>query len=184
MTGIPAAWHSARARGLHWPLAIVSLLGLNMVIVFITVAYATGDKSAAVEPDYYRKAVEWDQVAAEHEASRKLGWQAGTWIDFSGPTSHLLVTLTDREGRPVRGAQVEAETFASLRSADRQTLHLLPSDAAPDTASAYSAPISIHQPGLWEVRLTCRRGDETFMADLTTSVDMSPAPAPSDAKKR
>jgi predicted cobalt transporter CbtA len=46
--------------GIQWPVMIVGLLGLNIVVCAITITAATTNP-AIIEPDYYEKAVNWDE---------------------------------------------------------------------------------------------------------------------------
>ena len=52
-------------KGWYWPVVIVSLLvgGAAANIGFMIVA--NRDPTFAVEPDYYRKAVDWDRTMAQ-----------------------------------------------------------------------------------------------------------------------
>lgn len=48
-----------RPSGRKWPLLVVGLLSLNVCVCALTVAAATRSP-AVVEPDYYKKALDWD----------------------------------------------------------------------------------------------------------------------------
>ena len=64
------------AKGWYWPVAIVGLLvgGAAANIGFMIVA--NRDATFAVEPDYYRKAVDWDRAMAQEARNVELGWRA------------------------------------------------------------------------------------------------------------
>ena len=64
------------AKGWFWPAVIVGLLlsGAAANIGFMIVA--NRDQSFAVEPDYYRKAVDWDRRMAQETRNAELGWGA------------------------------------------------------------------------------------------------------------
>lgn len=47
-------------KALHWPAFIVGLLALNVIVVGITV-FAAVTNPAQVEPDYYERALNWDE---------------------------------------------------------------------------------------------------------------------------
>jgi nitrogen fixation protein FixH len=146
-----------------WPLGIVALLLMNMTIVGITVYFAASDPSVGVEPDYYQKAVAWDKTARQREADRALGWQASADVgrgEAGRPA--LVVTLADREGRPISGAQVTAVAFPNTRSTQRQTLTL-----APAGEGRYTAPLALTAGGLWQVRLEARTTADTFTSTCT-----------------
>lgn len=52
------------SRGLQWPAMIIGLLGLNVGICAVTIISAARHP-AHIEPDYYERAVNWDQIRAE-----------------------------------------------------------------------------------------------------------------------
>lgn len=50
-------------RGLQWPIFIVALLGLNVLVCTITIVSAVRNP-AEIEPDYYDRALNWDETRA------------------------------------------------------------------------------------------------------------------------
>jgi len=153
-----------RSSGRVWILMILGLISINVVIVGVTVYFALSDKSVAVEPDYYAKAVRFDQTMRQREASAKLGWSADPSLRPSpdGRSMQLAIAITNRGGQPVEGALVQAEAFASARAARRQELTLAP---AADQPGVYLADVIIDRPGLWRIRIAVRRGEEFFVRD-------------------
>lgn len=144
-----------------WPTAIFALLGMNMAIVGITVYYATNDPSAAVESDYYQKAVDWDQTVAKRQASDLLGWTPQPRLVRSETGTHLRLTLTDRDGHAVHGAKVNAVVFHNARAATRFSIDLLEGEPG-----EYAAAVSADRPGSWHVDLAATRGEDSFIATL------------------
>lgn len=90
MSGQPMdAEQRALARaGRWWPRMIVGLLVLNVGVCVVTVVAAT-TRPAQVEPDYYRKALEWDE-------SRGVG-RAG---EGAGSTSAATTSETAERSEP------------------------------------------------------------------------------------
>lgn len=67
-TAAPAQPRPKKApSGFQWPLMVVGLLGLNICICAVTITAATKTKPE-VEPDYYRRALQWDEHRAEQTA--------------------------------------------------------------------------------------------------------------------
>ena len=151
------------ARGWFWPAAIVSLLvsGAAANIGFMIVA--NRDQSFAVEPDYYRKAVDWDRRMAQEARNAELGWGATASLEpRRGDHARLVARITDREGRPLTGATVTVEAFASARANRMATVTLTPET----TPGAYAATLDGARPGLWELRLRVVRGEQVFTRTL------------------
>lgn len=171
----PAVSDDRVPSGAIWPAAIIGLLLLNITIVGITVYLATTDPSVAVEPDYYEKAVKWDQSAAQAQVNRKLGWTIRVTISKGPSPQTLTVAVSDPAGNPVQDAQVEVVAFHNARSGDRQTIR-------PEVAGsgAYAAPISADLPGAWHFRVQVRRGSDTFTSEFDQDV-RADQDGPSDA---
>jgi len=152
------------AKGWYWPVVIVSLLvgGAAANIGFMIVA--NRDATFAVEPDYYRKAVEWDRTMAQEARNVELGWRVSAQLEpIDGGRARLVARVADHDGRPVTGAGVVVEAFPSARARDIASFTLAP--AGP--AGAYAATLAHGRPGLWELRVRVTRGGEVFTRTLS-----------------
>ncbi|MBX3134125.1 MAG: FixH family protein [Gemmatimonadaceae bacterium] len=146
-------------RGWQWPvlvtLALAFTVGVNVVMLF---ASSRDPNGTVVEPDYYRKAVEWDRTMARRAASAALGWSAEASLGASAEAGReLRVTLADRDGVPIADADVHVTLIHNREASTPLQVQL-----AALGAGAYSAPAVAARGGLWEVRITARRGSERF----------------------
>lgn len=145
-----ASGETSKPREWIWPVVIIGLLGLNMVVVAITVIAATSDPSVAVEPDYYQKALAWDSDRDERRDPSEDG------IDLSiqllpnpDPLSKgQVVVALAKAGLPIERAQIEAVLFHFARSGERQAATLV--EQGP---GVYAAPAALRREGNWEIRL-------------------------------
>lgn len=140
---------------------IVGLLGVSVVANVILIVKAHDDPSFAVEPDYYQKAVSWDERQAARAASEDLGWR----VVVRATRDRLEVRLFDRTGYPINDADLEVEAFHNARASARIT-----ADLEPKGGGLYALNRSFNRPGIWEYRLTAHRGDEHFMETLQQEV--------------
>lgn len=143
-------------RGWQWPLLVTLALGFTVGVNVVMLFAAKSDPNGTVvEPDYYRKAVEWDRAMARQAASDSLGWSARA---TGGEV--LRVQLDDAAAQPVSDAEVTALLIHNLAASEplRVTLAAL-------GAGIYEAP-KLPRRGLWELRLTARRGRERFETTL------------------
>ena len=152
------------ARGWYWPVGVVALLvggaGANIGLMIV----ANRDPSFAVEPDYYRKAVEWDRAMAQEARNATLGWRVSARLEPADAGRARLVALVrDRAGAPVAGAAVAVEAFPSARARQIATFTLAPADGA----GVYAVTLPRARPGLWELRLRVARGAEVFTRTLS-----------------
>ncbi|MFA6044720.1 MAG: FixH family protein [Phycisphaerales bacterium] len=134
--------------GIGWPVAIVSLLGMNMVIVGITVFYANTSKTSGVVPDYYTKAVHWEDTQRQQSVNRALGWSAaweGTAADRLKPGS-LVLTLKDGAGKAIRAASVQFEAFHEADDTKRASGVM-----SMRAEGVYEAIVPLTKAGRWHV---------------------------------
>jgi len=154
-----------RKRGLLpklrlWPGMVFVLIGLNFCIVGFTV-YAAGRhrSSHAIEPDYDRKALNWNETARQIAHNAELGWTIR--VD-SVDAGIITATLLDRRGEAIHGADIAVEGFHHARRGD-----VLHSTLAASSAGGYRAELAVHAAGLWEFRFTVRHGGEVFTSAIT-----------------
>jgi len=149
-------------KGWQWPFLLVALLASGVGANLYLLARAVGDPSFAVEPDYYAKAVAWDDHQAQARENVELGWSVQIEVApaaLATGRARVVAKLTDRDGRPIGGATVALEAFHNARAADR-----LEATLSESAVHDYVAEVAIVRPGLWEFRVTARRGGDTYTA--------------------
>ena len=143
--------------GTFWASVPVILI-VSMFVGLGTMAYiAVNDPSFAVEKDYYKKAVNWDETQAQNGENSRLGWNVALEVRPANEKLELVATLTDRQGQRIRDAKVEVEAFANARAARIVTAHF---EGQTDGTQRAALPLS--QPGLWEFRFTVEARGEHF----------------------
>jgi nitrogen fixation protein FixH len=139
------------------------LLGLG------TLAYiAVDDPGFALEPNYYDKALHWDQARAEQRASEALGFR----LELEQPLSvaksgqiALGLSLQDRTGAPIVGAEVTVEAFANATAS--RVEHVVLREVAP---GVYRGQLRRGASGLWELRCQVTQGDARYRQVLRRDV--------------
>jgi nitrogen fixation protein FixH len=146
-----------------WPTIIISVLVLDVAVGFAMMRLASDDPHAAIESDYYRKAVTWDSTMAQVGRNAALGWTIQPSLGAITPRREAPLTLhlRDRSGAPVTDATIliEAVQVAHAGEIVHGTL-----TGAGDSGYATSLPMT--RPGLWELRVIATRGSDRFTADL------------------
>jgi len=151
-------------KGWYWPLVLAGLLvgsaGANIGFMLI----ATSDPTFAVEPDYYRKAIDWDKTMAQETRNAELGWAVSARLEQAARPGQgrLVARVTDRAGAPVTGARVAVEAFPSARAGQVVTAAL-----EPEGNGVYAGGIPLGRPGLWELRVRVTRGEQVFTRTLS-----------------
>lgn len=145
-----------------WPLAVIAVLAVTVGANAWLLWEARDPNGAAIEPDYYRKAVAWDSTASRTARSEALRWSADASLGASADgRAHVRVTLADSAGAPVSGARVSLEAIHNLEAARRAHA------ALPETApGVYETEAALDRAGLWELRLTAVRGGDLFLVSL------------------
>lgn len=153
-------------RGWQWPVLVTAALMFTVGVNVVMLVAATADPNGTVvEPDYYRKAVDWDRTMARRAASAALGWRATATLGaLDGATRPLSVTLVDAAGTPVLADEVHATLIHNRKASTPRELTL-----RRDDAGTYRVDAPERLAGLWELRISARRGDERFIA--TTHVN-------------
>ena len=153
------------ARGLRrftMPAVVLGLLGGHMVFIMLAITLATGDRSFAVVPDYYNKAVAYDQHKAELAQSEALGWQVqmqpAATVDAAGERE-LVVMLRDRDNAWVTGASVRVSCFHYARAGDPMSFEL--TEVLP---GQYTGKARLGREGFWQFDLVAERGDARFVS--------------------
>lgn len=136
--------------GIGWPIGVACILGATIIGNFAVMRIAKSDPAFAVEPDYYRKAVEFDSTMAQERRNLALGWQVAATMDPITETdsARVIVTLRDAEATVVEGAQVAVMARFNARAND--TLTAVLSEQAP---GRYETTLPVSHAGEWEVRV-------------------------------
>lgn len=142
--------HGFIKSGRIWIFAVVGLLLLNVGVCAVTVVAATGNPvAAAVEPDYYQKAVDWDEDKARWPSPERLGWTIQA-RDLGAGVVAFDLAGTPSGGTPTgriearRVGQVLETTQADLLLAESGALHWETGELTP---------------GQWTVTLWVESGD-------------------------
>ncbi|MCC6357954.1 MAG: FixH family protein [Phycisphaerales bacterium] len=150
----------APSRGRFWPLFIVGLIVAQFSAAGALIWYAVTDPTFAIEPNYYQKALKWDETARQLAANRALGWKPA--LEFADQSTRgtrvTRLQIVDRTGASIDGATVSVESFFHADAGNRSTT-ALPWD--PD-ALAYVGTLPIDRGGVWEMRFEIVRGEDRF----------------------
>lgn len=139
---------------------VLSLLGGCLILQFSFFYIASSDPSAVAEPDYYAKAVHWEDQQRQAAKNAELGWQSELDLGALEDGRRLLsLRVSDRDGAPIEGCQViSGRIFHKARAGQSYVAQLRPGAAS----GTYEAQLPLRRAGVWEARLEVRRGGEVF----------------------
>lgn len=163
---------TATKPSLRWPLAIVGLIALHVAGMITVILISTRDRSFAVEPNHYQKALAWDAFSARARASEALGWKivsrTDAALDRAGMRG-LALAIADRHGKPVTSARVAVLAFPHARGEERIRVDLVEGDVG-----HYRAHAAMARAGLWELRVVAERGGDSFSTTILHTIEGSP----------
>ncbi len=136
-----------------FPGIIFVMIGMNFVIVGITIFAATRGESWFVPAAYERRDV-------GHEVSPAFSqnnWTADLNLIRGAGTWRLAISLSDETGQPIDDADIRITCFHHAYAAHRQIL-------VPRTVSGgeYIVELPTLRQGLWRFELAATRRDEHF----------------------
>jgi len=140
-------------------MGIAIVLAVTMAANITLAIVASRDEAFAVEPDYYRKAVHFDDEMALRAASIRLGWNVQPTLRLAHPGTPgaLGVRVTDASGKPLTGATVKVLAMHNARAS-----HLLQATLSEVGEGRYATSLDARRPGAWELRFTVTRSNEVF----------------------
>lgn len=158
-----------RVRGIpRWGVIAIALLGLHVSAMLLAVRIATDDPSFASAPDFYARAVAWDDIAAQRRASAELGWTAH--IAPSALSERLVIDVRDAGGAPIDGLVGSVRLFHHTRP--KAPLEIALEGRG---GGVYFAKVDVGQPGAWQIALLAQRDETVFTAEQELVVRASGA---------
>ena len=159
-------------RGLQWPIGIALVLILSAGSNIWVALVASHDEAFAVEPDYYQKAVHFDDEMALRAESARLGWHVTPTLALGEPgrVGTLEAVITDSSGTAISGASVQVLAMHNARASRQLTATL--ADAGD---GHYRTALDAVRPGEWELRFLVTRGTDRFA--VRSRVDAAPPSA-------
>ena len=140
--------------GKWFPYLLLGLLLLPVGANIVLIIKANSDPSFAVEPDYYQKAIEWDEHQVALAKSEALGWN----LSVDAQNKPLRVNLRDALGQPIDNASVSVEAFPNARAS-----HRVRSELQAQSGGVYVLKTHLELPGIWEFRWVATLGDKQLM---------------------
>jgi nitrogen fixation protein FixH len=155
-----------------WAWLPAGLLGA-MLLGLGSMAYvAIDDPGFALEPNYYDKALRWDQSQAQARQSQALGYrlELNRQLVLERGGVQVELALLDRAGRPVSGARVALEAFPNAAASRIEHLEL--QEAGP---GVYRGALRRGSVGLWELRCQVKHAGGVYQTVLRRDVAKVPA---------
>lgn len=156
-----------RRAGRRWIAFIACLFLAQVAAVVLMIWIATSDRSFALEPDYYQKAVQWDALSQMQRDSDRLGWNLELLLEPRDERGNrpTILRILDADQQPVNDAAVQAEWFHHARARDRRTTAF-----EPVGDGLYRAALRYERSGLYEFRVHAIRGEQNFLRTVQRDI--------------
>ncbi|MBL0937569.1 MAG: FixH family protein [Gemmatimonadaceae bacterium] len=140
--------------GIGWPIGISCILGATIIGNLTVMRIAKSDPAFAIEPDYYRKAVQYDSTMAQERRNIALGWQVVAQVEpiNANDSARVVVTLNGPDATPLTHARVAVMARFNARANDTLTAVL-----TEQVDGQYVTTLPIGHVGEWEIRVDARR---------------------------
>lgn len=151
-------------RGRRWPVFIVLMLGLNVCVCAVTVIAAL-THPVTIEPDYYDKAVRWDEIRELQARADRASVQAVAAADGKG----YVLTVRASEGAVLTPVSVSAvATHESTPGVE------VPLGVRGDGAGGFETTAPLTRPGRWRIDAVVTMGPGLEPTAYTTQVLVGP----------
>jgi len=153
-----------KRRSLPWALVPVALLLASALGMGSMAFVAVHDPHFATEPDYYQKAVRWDQSQTQAATNQRLGYavELPAVVRFDARGQAMVeLSIRDRFGQPMTGVSLTANAFANAYSG--KVVRLGFEEQAP---GRYRARLTASHAGQWVFEVVGTSGGERFTAEL------------------
>ncbi len=154
---------ATKRRRSVWPYALTAMFCVHASIVFITMTFASKTPANA-EPDYYEKAIAWNDASESRLTVRREGWS----VQAASEDRTVTVRLADRSDAPIGGASVVAVSLHRASPLDRTVLEF-----EEGTGGRYTAQLPSDRAGLWDLRLSITTADGKH-ALIAETVELKP----------
>lgn len=157
-------------RSRLWPGIVFLFIGLQIIWMSAVLYFATSDRSFAVEPDYYAKAVDWDGHQRQAAQNAELGWTVNLRVGHAVGDKGLRAVqaqMTDAQGAAISDATVGAEFFHRAHGQDWQRADFAPSAATPGLQNAM---LAMPWHGVYEFRVRVEARGEVYTQTVLLEV--------------
>lgn len=142
---------------IFWPGMVFAILGMSVIANVVLIVHATSDGGPQIVPDYYTKAVHWDEARGEEAKVADLGWDATVRIEPSVAGQGYIQLKFEKDGVGVEGLEVGVTLRDPAKIAP---LYVGP--AAPAAPGQYVTKTPLSRLGVFDVEVLATRGAERF----------------------
>jgi nitrogen fixation protein FixH len=143
-------------RWIPWAFLAGFLVVLAANVTLITVALSSW--TGLTTERAYAQGLDYNRTLAAARAQDALGWQAELTVEARDPQwAEVRLSLTDREGRPIRAELVRVRFVRPTQSGQDVEITL-----ATRGGTDYRGEAELPLPGLWDLHLLAVQGEARY----------------------
>lgn len=147
-----------RRPGWWYPYIFLGVFGVVLAVNLIFMASAIRTFSGLETDQAYEKGLKYNDTLAEARRQEMLGWHAKAEVIAKGArAADIVVTFSDRDGKPVTGLAGQAQ-FVRPTSSGHDGASALAEQGGGRYVVAANLPLS----GQWEMTVDASRGSDTY----------------------
>lgn len=163
----------------RWMFVPIVLLFGNVAFAVVAVRLALSGHGTAAEPDYYRRALAWDEAHAARTAGERLRWTVSPSLSRDENGELVLgLAIADKYGIPIDGARVSLEA-TPIRAAD----FVVARSCHETGPGVYGTSLPVRAGGQWEFRVRVERGEDRLEERFRRMITMDPSVAATGAQE-
>lgn len=133
---------------------VVLFFGVITAVNAVFITKALKSNSGIVSENPYQRGLGYNKIIEQHEKEKALGWKGMTAVENQ---SKLVYVLTDKNSKPIRGADISVEMVRPVNQGNDYTLSL-----REDLPGRYISDLNAPLKGAWEARIFAKRGEDRF----------------------
>ena len=140
-----------------WPLMVVGLMVLQFGLSSTSLYLAISDKSFAVEPSYYSRAINWETSSNSSTSGYGQSWKFQLSIgenDSLEEQTAIRVDLIETSGERIKNATMTLIGFHHSNTKAVQRITMVPTEIGD-----YLGKLSLEREGIWEIQISARVGE-------------------------
>lgn len=147
-------------RKSNWiPWVFVGAMGVVVAVNAVMVTYAIKSWSGLAVSKPYERGVAYNEVLQAQHRQDALGWTVKASAEITGAdrAGRVLITVLDRDGRPLQGQVIEAELQRPVEVIDDVNLTFTYAGEG-----RYVAPVTFPKLGQWDLRAAIVHDQDTY----------------------
>lgn len=151
-----------------WVLGIATVLLISMSGTFFLVYIAFKNPPNLVVEDFYERGKRYEDTQKRIEQEKALGWTGLLMIPTETRVNQTQMYEVFIQGKNSVGLDLDSVTISAYRPSDAKADFSV--DMTLKSPGVYAADMSFHLPGIWDLIVVAKQGDQEFLVTKRVSI--------------